>query len=93
MRIIHVSMNRAQSRINFYFLGGPSGNVNKMDGSSVLLDLRSVITMLTAQRSAGSHQPSISDAMRCQLMTYLQTDSLSVAVACVQTRLVYFTGE
>ena len=35
MRIIDVSMNRAEisstrkSRINFYFLGGPSGNVDK----------------------------------------------------------------
>ena len=51
--------------------------LTKMDGSSVLLDLRSVITMLTAQRSAGSHQPSISDTMRCQLMAYLQTETLS----------------
>ena len=48
-----------------------------MDGSSALLDLRSVITMLRAQRSAGSHQPLISDTMRYQLTAYLQTGTSS----------------
>ena len=51
--------------------------LTKVDGSSVLLDLQSVITTLTAQRSAGSYQPSISDTMPCQLIAYLQTDTPS----------------
>ena len=46
--------------------------LTKIDGHSDLLDLQSVITMLKAQRSVGSHQPSIFDTIPCQLVAYLQ---------------------
>ena len=83
MCISDVCLNRAKisstwkSRINFYFLGGPGGNINNMDESSIPLDLLSVIAMLKAQRSAGSPQPSTSSIMPCQSMSYLQQETLS----------------
>ena len=88
MRIIDVCMNRAEISSTRKVESISTSRVDraeiltKMDGRSVLLGLQSVITMLTAQRSAGSHQPSISDIILCQLMAYLQKrDSHSVAQA------------
>ena len=51
--------------------------LRKMDESSIPLDLQSVITMLKAQGSAGSPQSSTSATMQCQLMPYLQQETLS----------------
>ena len=51
--------------------------MTKMDGSSVPLDFQSLITtILKAQRSAGSPQPSTPDTLPCQLTPHLQLESL-----------------
>ena len=73
MRIGKLSPNEAEisstlkSRIDFYFLGGTSGNFVNNGWSLVPLDLQSVIaTMIKAQTSQGSPGPSSSDAMSSQ---------------------------